>query len=170
MVATSSMIDAVSPATGLVPPASRPVKNVCSRTLVGPHSVSYQLWYAVGIGHAGGAISRNDGLEGTSPASRRLLGCTLAMEPDVSDKDGGDGSDCAEVDGGSCCCSGSSLTFEWAEKKGVRMTPRVDSLSSSMTLTVLMEWVLVGTLVPDRLVSWRERKGRNSATETVRSC
>jgi hypothetical protein len=98
------MIDAVSPAIGLVPLASRPVKNVCSRTLVGPHSASYQLWYAVGLGFAGGGpLSRDDGLEASSlVASRRPLEHSLDTEPvdtepDAPTKDGGDGLDCAEV-------------------------------------------------------------------------
>lgn len=117
------MIDAVNPAMGLVPLASRPVKNVCSRTLVGPHSASYQLWYAVGIGWAGGgplSPDPDDGLEASSSAlSRGPLERSLDIGPGVSGEDGGDDLDCIEVDEGPCCCcSWSSLTFEWAEEGG----------------------------------------------------
>ena len=103
------MIDAVSPATGLAPLASRPVKNVCSRTLVGPHSVSYQLWYTVGLGFAGGGPLSRDGPFEADTA------------PGVSGKNEGDALDFADVDVTSCsCCSRSSLAFEWAKEEDVK--------------------------------------------------
>lgn len=117
------MIDAVSPATGLVPVPSRPVKNVCNRTLVGPHSASYQLWYAIGVGFAGGGpLSRDDGLEASSPAaSRRPLEHSFVMGPNVPGKNGGDGSDCASVGEDVCSCSSwSDLVFEWGEEEHVK--------------------------------------------------
>src|SRR5258706_8964064 len=127
------MIEAVSPATGLVPVASRPVKNVCNRTLVGPHSASYQLWYAIGVGFAGGGpLSRDDGLEASSPAaSRRPLELPFVMEPTGPGKRGGDGLDCAEVGAGAC--SWWNLVFKWGRKRMSGRLPRIppplDSLS-----------------------------------------
>ena len=117
------MIEAVSPATGLVPVASRPVKNVCNRTLVGPHSASYQLWYAIGVGFAGGGpLSCDDGLEASSPAaSRRSLEHLFVMEPNGLGKNGGGGSDCAEVGADACCrFSWWDLVFEWGAEEDVR--------------------------------------------------
>lgn len=52
--ATSSNIDAVKPAMGLVPDDSRPVANECIRTLVGPQGMSWNVWYSVGFICGGG--------------------------------------------------------------------------------------------------------------------
>jgi len=116
------MIDAVSPAIGLVPVTSRPVKNVCNRTLVGPHSASYQLWYAVGVDFAGGGpLSRDDGLEASSPAASRRYWNASSWKPNVPGKSGGEGLDCAEVGEYSCsCCSWSNLVFEYGDEGDIR--------------------------------------------------